>query len=413
VRDAVELLDTLADPPPTLMAEALGVRVRADLFLGDGYDAAAAERALELEAAAPPAAVDDRVSFKLCQWLRYIDELAEAHRRLDDAERQARDEGDDSSLANILLNRVIVETWAGNWAEAAKVADRMVDAFEQQGVASGDVELWRAYFEAHVGRRAAVQAAAERATREEPIIAAVWSRSLGLAALAAGDVHDADRHLADAVAQLDRIDFREPATWRIEGDAIEAAVGAGEVERADRWCERFEQRAARSRIPWSLAVSARCRALVLAAQGDLDAAAGALVRSLTEHARCPVPFELARTLLVQGQVLRRQKHKREARLALEEARSTFARLGSDAWVARVDGELRRVATRRAPDGLSPTELRIAHLAATGLTNPEIAAQVFVSPKTVEANLARAYRKLGIASRAELGRALDRQAEAIS
>ncbi len=75
-------------------------------------------------------------------------------------------------------------------------------------------------------------------------------------------------------------------------------------------------------------------------------------------------------------------------------------------MARAEGELRRVAVRRAPDDLSATELRIAHLAATGLTNRAIAAEVFVTQKTVEANLARAYRKLGIRSRAQLARALD-------
>jgi DNA-binding CsgD family transcriptional regulator len=69
-------------------------------------------------------------------------------------------------------------------------------------------------------------------------------------------------------------------------------------------------------------------------------------------------------------------------------------------------ELRRVAVRRAPVELSPTELRIASLAASGLSNREIAVKVFVSRKTVEANLARVYRKLGISSRAQLGRALD-------
>jgi DNA-binding NarL/FixJ family response regulator len=74
-------------------------------------------------------------------------------------------------------------------------------------------------------------------------------------------------------------------------------------------------------------------------------------------------------------------------------------------MARVDGELQRVSPRRAPDDLSATELKIAELAASGLSNPEIAARVFVSRKTVEANLARAYRKLGISSRAQLHAAL--------
>ncbi|MDX6484099.1 MAG: hypothetical protein QOE95_1870, partial [Gaiellaceae bacterium] len=78
------------------------------------------------------------------------------------------------------------------------------------------------------------------------------------------------------------------------------------------------------------------------------------------------------------------------------------------WAARARDEVRRTAARSAPAELTPTELRIAHLAATGLTNDAIAAAAFVSRKTVEANLGRAYRKLGIRSRAQLSRALDAQ-----
>lgn len=126
-----------------------------------------------------------------------------------------------------------------------------------------------------------------------------------------------------------------------------------------------------------------------------------------------MPFERARTLLVHGQVLRRSKRKRVARSSLEEARAIFRRLGAEPWADRADEELKRVAVRRAPEALSATELRIAQLAASGLTNPEIAAQVFVSRKTVEGNLARVYRKLGVSSRAQLGRALDESSGTIS
>jgi DNA-binding NarL/FixJ family response regulator len=104
---------------------------------------------------------------------------------------------------------------------------------------------------------------------------------------------------------------------------------------------------------------------------------------------------------------RRLKQKRQARLALEKARELFDLQGAEAWLARVDEELGRVTVRRAPDELSATELRISQLAADGLSNQAIAEQVFVSVKTVEANLKRAYRKLGISSRAQLARALDR------
>ena len=409
---AVELLDGVGDADPALVAAALSVGVRARLFLGEGFDRTAADRALELESSAPPATVDNRVAFKFAQWLRYVDELEAARAQLDQVEEQARDEGDESSFGNILLNRVIVETWLGQWEQAAVSTERMGEAFAQQGVEPAGIAPWLAYLDAHAGRLDSVRAIAGPRP-EEPVIAAVWSRLFGLAELAVGDANAAYRHLAAALNDLDRVDFREPAIWRVDGDAIEAAVAAGAVVQAELWLRRFENQAANSRIPWSLAVSARCRGLLSAAGGELAAAAEALERSLSHHERCPMPFERARTLLVHGQVLRRLKRKRDARGALEEAQAIFRRLGADPWAARVDEELKRVAVRRAPEALSATELRIAQLAATGMTNPEIAAQAFVSRKTVEANLARVYRKLDISSRAQLGRALDEKAGATS
>jgi DNA-binding CsgD family transcriptional regulator len=405
-RAALDLLGARPDADPGLVATALGALVRARLFLGEGFDAEAAERALALEAASPPSAVDTRIAFKLGQWLRYVDDLDGARERLEQCERTAREEGDESSLANIFLNRLVVECWAGNWQEATEFAERMGEAFDQRGVESEGVGPWLAYVDAHAGRLEAVRTAAGRFRPEEPIVEMIWNRCLGLAELAAGDAEASDRHLSAAMVELERVDFREPAVWRVDGDAIEAAIAVGDLARAEALAKRFEQQAARSRIPWSLAVSARCRGLVLAARGQTLAAEDALERALAAHARCPMPFERARTLLARGLISRRLKHKREARAALEEASAIFRRLGADAWAHRAEAELERVAVRRAPSDLSPTELRIASLAATGLTNQAIAVEVFLTRKAVEANLARAYRKLGIRSRAQLSRALD-------
>jgi DNA-binding NarL/FixJ family response regulator len=413
-REALAVLEGVPDPDPGLVAAALSARVRADLFLGDGFDQETAMRALALEESGPPATVDTRVVFKLGQWLRYVDDFEGARAQLEQAEREAREEGDESSLANILLNRVIVATWAGDLAGAAELAERMLDAFGQQGVGAQAGEVWRAYVDAYAGRVESVREAAAKADPGDPMGKALWSRCRGLADLAAGDTIAADRHLSQALDVFERVAFREPAVWRVDGDAIEAALATGDADRAQELLARFEGRAARSRIPWSLAVSARCRGLVLAAQGELDAAAEALELALAEHERCPMPFERARTLLIQGQLQRRLKRKRQARLSLDEARELFARQGAEAWVSRVDQELSRVAVRRAPEELSATELRIARLAADGLSNQAIAERVFVSVKTVESNLKRAYRKLGISSRAQLARALDRgDAQAIS
>src|SRR5690242_2976034 len=133
-RAALELLEE-GDADPALLSLALGARVRADLFLGNGLDLEAAERALEAELAAPaPPAVDIRTVFKLGQWLRYVDDLDGARLRLEEAERQAREEGDESSLANILLNRTLLECWAGDWRAALELADRTHETFELTGV---------------------------------------------------------------------------------------------------------------------------------------------------------------------------------------------------------------------------------------------------------------------------------------
>jgi DNA-binding CsgD family transcriptional regulator len=166
--------------------------------------------------------------------------------------------------------------------------------------------------------------------------------------------------------------------------------------------EQWEAQAQRVDIPWSLATSARCRALLEAGRGRLDDALAATDEALATHARLPMPFELARTLLVRGQIERRSKHKAAAKQSLERALAIFEELGAPLWAEKARGELARIGLRRSPDGLTEAERRVAELAASGLTNREVAAQLFMSPKTVEANLSRAYRKLGIHSRAELG-----------
>jgi len=122
-----------------------------------------------------------------------------------------------------------------------------------------------------------------------------------------------------------------------------------------------------------------------------------------------MPFELGRTLLVKGQIERRAKRKAAARSSLERALAVFEQLPAPLWAKRARGELRRVGLRPVDrDALTESEQRVATLAASGLRNREVAAQLYMSPKTVEANLARVYRKLGIHSRAELGARLTRE-----
>jgi DNA-binding CsgD family transcriptional regulator len=120
------------------------------------------------------------------------------------------------------------------------------------------------------------------------------------------------------------------------------------------------------------------------------------------HAGHHEPLEHARTLLAAGAIERRAKRKAEARGALEQARTIFERLGARLWCERARLELERTGVHRTVGGeLSAAERRVADLAASGATNKEIAAALFMSAKTVEAHLSRIYRKLDVRSRTEL------------
>ena len=154
--------------------------------------------------------------------------------------------------------------------------------------------------------------------------------------------------------------------------------------------------------PWTAVALPRARGLVLGAQGDPAGGLAALEALDLDFAE-RVPFELARSLLTKGRLHRRLKQRRAAADVLGDALERFVRLGAVPWEREARAELARTGLRRsAPEELTPSELRVAELAAAGLRNREIAKAAFMSPKTVEANLSRVYRKLDIKSRAELG-----------
>ena len=194
----------------------------------------------------------------------------------------------------------------------------------------------------------------------------------------------------------------EPMFDRSEPFHIESLLALGELDRTKETLMRLEERGRRFPRLWIDVTLPRARALVLAAEDDVPAALAA-VEELDLEAASQLPFELGWALLVKGRLLRRSKRRRAAATSLGEALEIFERLGAPAWAEQARSELARVAPRRrAPDELTTSELRVAELAASGLTNREVAKAAFISPKTVEANLARVYRKLGIRSRAELG-----------
>ena len=200
--------------------------------------------------------------------------------------------------------------------------------------------------------------------------------------------------------------WRYSSAWiRSTADHIEAAVRAAEPGIARRLLGELEGGAERVLDPHAPAIIAYCRALAGAAD-EAEANFVAALRPAPDEDR---PFERARALLAYGQWLRREHRKAEARVRLRAAMEIFGRSGANLWVSRAQNELRATGDRSVtPDTgpgpaarLTPQELRVVRLAATGATNRDIAAQMFLSPRTVAQHLYRAFPKLGIATRTEL------------
>jgi DNA-binding NarL/FixJ family response regulator len=126
------------------------------------------------------------------------------------------------------------------------------------------------------------------------------------------------------------------------------------------------------------------------------------VDALRALPRAPAPFRRGRDLLVLGRLLRQTRRRSDARAALEQAKATFTDLGAPLWVERTEEELARLGGR-TPAGatLTESERRVARLVASGLSNKEVAAQLVITVRTVEAHLSNVYAKLGVRSRTEL------------
>jgi DNA-binding CsgD family transcriptional regulator len=156
------------------------------------------------------------------------------------------------------------------------------------------------------------------------------------------------------------------------------------------------------RLPWAIAAAARARGLLDAADGDLVAAEVALEEAVAASAAYAVRLDLGRSLLALGSVQRRARKKQAARSTLGRALEIFEQLGASLWSERSRRELGRIGGRSAPRGeLSATEAEIVELVVAGHSNKEVAHALHLSPKTVEWNLSKIYRRTGVHSRTEL------------
>ncbi|MEY9846879.1 AAA family ATPase [Streptacidiphilus sp. MAP5-3] len=264
-----------------------------------------------------------------------------------------------------------------------------------------------AYLAAQRGDEAACRTALHAASAEarggaSARVGAPWQQwAEGLLDLGQGRAEEALAFLGTLVRGPDR---GHVGVLRAVPDALEAAVRIREGEALAEPLTRFERWAERSQQPWARALVLRCHALL----APEEFAERLFLDALSLHSGSGRPWEEARTALLYGEWLRRARRKTEARMPLRAAARAFDALGATPWADRARTELDASGAATAEPrtagplaGLTPQETQIVRLAAQGLSNRDIAAQLFLSSRTVGYHLYKAYPKLGVASRGEL------------
>src|SRR5262249_17507326 len=244
---------------------------------GDELSIESLERAGELELREHQPHAAARAPGMLGQVLVRAGYFKRARPLLEESYRIALEEGDEASLADRAGYLAELELAVGNWQAAEGFADECLDfarSAQQRGweaIAEGH----RARIAAHLGREDLTRAAAERSLALIPgrqFFGEHALGALGFLELSLGDYAAAERRLSELDELAGRVGVAEPAAWKYDADLIEALLGLGELGRARVLVERLEERSLPLRSPWSLGVGARCRGLLAAAEGDLEAA---------------------------------------------------------------------------------------------------------------------------------------------
>jgi DNA-binding CsgD family transcriptional regulator len=348
--------------------------------------------------------------YRLARLWMQMGEIDRPREVLEDLEQRAAARGDETSRAMVLWTLGMLEWQAGRWPQALDYTTEARELTELSQNPHGLAWMGRvgAVVEGDLGLVDEARASAERSLAHSRSTSNEFYTIFGLATLgrlelALGNLDAAGELLRELPGRLLAGGFADP-TMPIWPYSVETLVARGEREHAGAYLEQFELNSQRFGSPLAVAAAARCRGLLDAAEGNLDVAFEAYRRALAELEPLTCPLDRGRTLLCLGSAHRQAKQKRLARDALEGALAIFDELGAPLWAEKARAELRRISGRRraSEEELTEMEERVATLAAEGRSNKEIAAELFVSVHTVGAHLSRAYRKLDIHSRTELG-----------
>jgi len=331
------------------------------------------------------------------------------------AEGLARASGAVGALSTVLVNRAITGILTSQYRGVTSDAEEGLELAREAGLPNA-ADLHRSvlcWIAAAKGRDEECRAMAAEVTES--------ARSSGLAlanTLAEWGVALLDLSIGRPEEAMTRLSSLSTAPTGVgqpyfvlnaTPDLVEACVRLGRREEgrtAYAVLEEFVGQEGLDAPPWALAYSARCRALLA---DDDSAATAAYEEALELHTRATGAFDQARTELVYGEHLRRQRQRVESREHLRAALDAFEALGAAMWAERARTELRasgETARKRDPSTvaqLTPQELQVAQYVAQGLSNKEVAVQLFLSPRTIDAHLRNVFSKLGITSRMQLAR----------
>jgi DNA-binding CsgD family transcriptional regulator len=412
---AVRLAEELGDPG--LLARALSLHGVTLADRGEPPSDSYWERALEIEAIAG----DFRIGGPTHMYAMNLFERYETNRAeqlLTEVAKAMRSRAD-PSLPLVLSHLSDVERYAGRWEAATLYADEAYETAAETGqqslepflllciarlsVLTGELERAEQQITEALALAERLPATGPRMAFDRRMVSnfAVWLR--GRIAAISGR-HDEAHELLHSEVEAVRESMSPQLFAELLAEDIAVLAAVGSVDEAAEELDELSRISREVDRPHVSAIEARSCGLVAAAEKKLDRAAAELDRSreLLETMEPPWLFELARTLLALGSVQRRARQKQAAQTALKRALEIFELLGARPLADQARAELERIGGRPARTGsLTDTERRVAECVARGSTNAEAARALFMSPKTVEWNLSKIYKKLHVKSRAEL------------
>jgi DNA-binding CsgD family transcriptional regulator len=370
-------------------------------------------QALALPAVELPGSLSLGPRYMAARFAMVDDRLDEARAELLKLLAVAEQDRTGEALVEVLRSLSEVATRAGRCRDALRYAHRAVGAAQLAGLSPGPTWYTAAVAELAGGSLAAAAGYARRGVRaSEQEGDAIYLRrnlhALGQAELRAGDTRAgvaALRRLRDLEAEFGATD---PMIVRWHGDLAGGLAALGEHEEAAAILA--DARAAADRLGTTPGVAGyldRAAAVVLSESGQADSAVLLSAAAAQHFEQLHQPIEQAHALLVQGGAERRRRRYAAARVAIGAALAIFLQADAKPWTEQTERALARTEGTSSPGltapdlGLTSTEARIAGLVRDGASNREIATQLYLSVKTVEATLTRVYRKLGVRSRTQL------------